>query len=220
MNIHRILQFGLRLIIPGRLWRCKEYVPRIMNLLCKFTSLFYPYLPELFFPKFIWNLFFPPIWSILHLNIETRTQDGMDIHGFPNRKWWILTLFKISKACFSLIYLKKNFEQKYLKQWKITKFSVRKSMNIHRILQFGLKLIIPGRLWRCKKNVPPKIEFTSFFCSHLQKPFKKFNLEHVFHTFVVCLAYEYWCQNPGWVWYLWIPKKEMITQCYLFLFCY
>ena len=104
MNIHRILQFGLRLIIPGRLWRCKEYVPQIMNLLCKFTSLFYPYLPELFFPKFIWNLFFPPMWSILHLNIETRTPDGMDIHGFSNRKWWILTLFRISKASFSLIY--------------------------------------------------------------------------------------------------------------------
>ena len=30
-------------------------------------------------------------------------------------------------------------------------------MNIHRILQFGLKLIIPGRLWRCKKNVPKKL---------------------------------------------------------------
>ena len=104
MNIHRILQFGLKLIIPGRLWRCKEYVPQIMNLLCKFTSLFYPYLPELFFPKFIWNLFFPPMWSILHLDIETRTQNGMDIHGFPNRKWWILTLSKISKACFSLIF--------------------------------------------------------------------------------------------------------------------
>ena len=104
MNIHRILQFGLKLIKPGRLWKCKEYVPQIMNLLCKITSLFYPYLPELFFPKFIWNLFFPPMWSILHLNIETRTQDGMDIHRFPNRKWWILTLFKISKACFSLIY--------------------------------------------------------------------------------------------------------------------
>ena len=26
------------------------------------------------------------MWSILHLNIETRTQDGMDIHGFSNRK--------------------------------------------------------------------------------------------------------------------------------------
>ena len=134
-------------------------------------------------------MFFPPMRSISHLNIETRTHDGMDIHGFPNRKWWILTLFKISKACFSLIYLFKNFEQKYLKQRKITKFSVRKSMNIHRILQFGLKLIIPGRLWRCKKNVPKKIEFTSYFCSHSQKPFKKFNLEHVFHTFVVSLAY-------------------------------
>ena len=156
MNIHRILQFGLRLIIPGRLWRCKEYVPQIMNLLCKFTSLFYPYLPELFFPKFIWNLFFPPMWSILHLNIETRTQDGMDIHGFSNRKWWILTLFRISKASFSLIYIFKIFEQKYLKQWKITKFSVRKSMNIYRILQFGLKLIIPGRLWRCKKKCSQK----------------------------------------------------------------
>ena len=156
MNIHRILQFGLKLIKPGRLWKCKEYVPQIMTLLCEFRSLFYPYLPELFFPKFIWNLFFPPMWSILHLNIETRTQDGMDIHGFPNRKWWILTLFKISKACFSLIYFFKNFEQKYLKQWKITKFSVRKSMNIHCILQFGLKLIIPGRLWRCKKKCSQK----------------------------------------------------------------
>ena len=159
MNIHRILQFGLKLIKPGRLWKCKEYVPQIMTLLCEFRSLslFYPYLPELFFPKFIWNLFFPLMWSILHSNIETRTQDGMDIHGFSNRKWWILTLFKISKACFSLIYLFKNFEQKYLKQRKITKFSVRKSMNIHRILQFGLKSIIPDRLWRYKKNAPKKL---------------------------------------------------------------
>ena len=127
-----------------------------------------------------------------------------------------MTLFKISKACFSLIYFFKSFEQKYLKQWKITKFSVRKSMNIHRILQFGSKYVIPHRLRRCKKNVPKKIEFTSFFCSHSQKSFKKFNLEHVFHTFVVCLAYEYWCQNPGWVWYLWIPKKEMINVTYFY----
>ena len=45
------------------------------------------YSQEFFIPKFIWNLFFAPMWSFLHLNIETRTQDGMDIHGFPNRKW-------------------------------------------------------------------------------------------------------------------------------------
>ena len=108
MNIHCILQFGLKLIIPGRLWRCKEYVPQIMNLLCKFTSLFYPYLPELFFPKFIWNLFFPPMWSILRLNIETRTQDGMDIHGFPNRKWWISTLSRFQKLV-SVWYIFKTF---------------------------------------------------------------------------------------------------------------
>ena len=143
-------------------------------------------------------------------------------HGYswiPKQEMMNFDTFQDFKSLFQSDIFFLNFEQKYLKQWKITKFSVRKSMNIHRILQFGLKLIIQGRLWRCKKNVPPKIEFTSFFCSHSQKPFKKFNLEHVFHTFVVCLAYEYWWQNPGWVWYLWIPKKEMITQCYLFQFC-
>ena len=134
-----------------------------------------------------------------------------------NDEFWHFSRFQKLVSVWYILFL--NFEQKHLKQQKITKFSVKKSMNIHRILQFGLKSIIPDRLWRYKKNVPKKIEFTSYFCSHSQKPFKKFNLEHVFHTFVVCLAYEYWCQNPGWVWYLWIPKKEMITQCYLFLFC-
>ena len=49
MNIHRILQFGLELIIPDRQWRCKEYIPQIMNLSYKITSLFYPYSQELFY---------------------------------------------------------------------------------------------------------------------------------------------------------------------------
>ena len=49
MNIHRILQSGLKLIIPGSLWRCKEYFPQIMNLLYKFMSPSYPYSQEVFF---------------------------------------------------------------------------------------------------------------------------------------------------------------------------
>ena len=78
----------------------------------------------------------------------------------------------------------------YLEHWKITKFSVWKSMNIHRILQFGSKYVILYRLWRCKEDVFKKIEFTSLFYSHSQKPFTKFDLEHVFSTFAVCLAFK------------------------------
>ena len=72
-----------------------------------------------------------------------------------NDEFWHFSRFQKLVSVWYIFFL--NFEQKYLKQWKITKFSVRKSMNIHRILQFGLKLIIPGRLWRCKKNVPKKL---------------------------------------------------------------
>jgi hypothetical protein len=34
------------------------------------------------------------MWSFLHLNIETRTQDGIDIHGFPNKKFCHFSRFQ------------------------------------------------------------------------------------------------------------------------------
>ena len=77
-----------------------------MNLLYKFTSLVYPYSQELFLPKLFWNLFFAPMWSILHLNIETRTKDGMDIHGFSNRKdkFWHFSRFeKLVSVCMKVL---------------------------------------------------------------------------------------------------------------------
>ena len=71
-----------------------------------------------------------------------------------NDEFWHFSRFQKLVSVWYILFL--NFEQKHLKQQKITKFSVRKSMNIHRILQFGLKLIIPGRLWRCKKKCSQK----------------------------------------------------------------
>ena len=65
-----------------------------------------------------------------------------------NDEFWHFSRFQKLVSVWYILFL--NFEQKHLKQQKITKFSVRKSMNIHRILQFGLKLMIPDRLWRYK----------------------------------------------------------------------
>ena len=56
MSIHRILQFGLKLIIPDRLWRYKEYYPQIMNILYKYMSLSYLYSREGFFFKKIFEI--------------------------------------------------------------------------------------------------------------------------------------------------------------------
>ena len=80
----------------------------------------------------------------------------MDSQTGNDKFWHFLRFQKLASVFFH------KFEQKYLKHWKITKFSVRKSMNIHRILQFGSKYVTPHRLWRCSQ----KIGFKSFFCSH------------------------------------------------------
>ena len=227
MNIHRILQFGLKLLISGS--TCKEHVPQkliyCINLcLCSIhirttTANFWQARPPQCQPHHWCGETKIYLKLVLCTYVVCFTLEYWNQN--PGWHWYswipkqeILPFFKISKACFSLNYYFQIFEQKYSNSWKITKFSVWKSMNIHRILQFGSKYLIPDRLWSCKENVPQKIEFTSFFCSHSQKPFTKFDLEHVFYTFVVCLAYKYWCQNPGWDRYSWIPKKEMIIQCY------
>ena len=107
-----------------------------------------------------------------------------------NDEFWHFSRFQKLVSVWYIFFL--NFEQKYLKQWKITKFSVRKSMNIHRILQFGLKLIIPGRLWRCKEYDPQIMnllcKFTSLFLSlhpssvHIHKSLLKIQ-------FGACLSY-------------------------------
>ena len=79
--------------------------------------------------NFFWKIPFKSTWSVEYFNTVAIVQDGIDIHGFSNRKWPFSNIQKLD-------------------------FSVLKSMSIHCILQFDSNLSMQGRLWKCREHTP------------------------------------------------------------------
>ena len=101
MNIHRILQFGSKYLIPHRLWKCEKMFPKKLNLHPSSV-----HIHKSLFKNLIWSMSFILLWSVKHLNMDARSQDGSDIYGFPKRKWSLNVTyfyFAINITCFSLV---------------------------------------------------------------------------------------------------------------------
>ena len=101
MNIHHILRFGSKFLIPNRLWRCKKMFPKKLSLHPSSV-----HIHKSLFKNLIWSMSFILLWSVKHLDINAKSQDGSDIYGFPKRKWSLNVTyfyFAINITCFSLV---------------------------------------------------------------------------------------------------------------------